>query len=69
MDAMMAIASCTKLITTIAALQRVERGHVGLDDDLAGLLPELAELEILAGMDPTTGKPILKKRETKITLR
>jgi CubicO group peptidase (beta-lactamase class C family) len=68
-DTMMAIASCTKLITTIAALQCVERGQIGLDDDVAGFLPELARLEILTGMDSATGKPMLKKRENKITLR
>jgi CubicO group peptidase (beta-lactamase class C family) len=68
-DAVMALASCTKLVTTIAALQCVERGLVGLDDDVAGTLPELARQEILTGMDPALGTPILKRRKNLITLR
>ena len=65
----MTMASCTKLLTTIAVLQCVERGLIGLDDDVARILPELAELEILTGMDSSTGIPILKKRTKAITLR
>ena len=60
-DAMMSIASCTKLITTIAALQLVERGLIGLDNDVAVVLPELVKLDILTGID--SGKGILKERE------
>jgi CubicO group peptidase (beta-lactamase class C family) len=67
-DAIMLIASCTKLITTIVVLQCVERDLIGLDDDLATILPELAELEVLTGID-NKGAPELKKRKNKITLR
>lgn len=67
-DAVFVLASMTKLMTTIAALQVVERGLVKLDDDLASHLPELAAVPILTGFD-SDGKPTLKKRENAITLR
>jgi CubicO group peptidase (beta-lactamase class C family) len=70
-DAVMLLASCSKLLTTIAALQCVEDGLVGLDNDLSDLLPELAKLGILSdtNSEVTGGKPVLKKRENEITLR
>ncbi|KAH7319641.1 beta-lactamase, partial [Stachybotrys elegans] len=43
------IASLTKLITTTCIMQLVERGHVRLDDDLRGLVPELEQASILLG--------------------
>jgi hypothetical protein len=46
----------------------VERDFIGLDDDLATILHELAELEVLTGID-NKGAPELKKRKNKITLR
>ena len=68
MDTVMWTASCTKLLTTIAALQCVERGRIALDDDTAALLPELAEQRILTGFDDG-GKPVLTDRKKAITLR
>lgn len=41
------IASMTKLLTSIAALQLVEQGLVGLDEDLSDLLPDMAEIPLL----------------------
>ena len=37
----------TKIVTSIAAMQLVERGKVELDQDLSGLLPEMAKIPIL----------------------
>lgn len=68
LDSVMWMASCTKLMTAVAALQQVEQGKIGLDDDVANLLPELAAAEVLDSFD-SEGKPVLKKREEKITLR
>jgi CubicO group peptidase (beta-lactamase class C family) len=42
------IFSMTKLVTSIAAMQLVEKGLVGLDDDLSSLLPEMAKIPILS---------------------
>ncbi len=63
------IASCTKLLTSIAVLQCVEKGLIGLDDDVAPILHELKGIQILKGFDPTSGKPILQTAKKAITLR
>jgi CubicO group peptidase (beta-lactamase class C family) len=55
-------------MTSISALQCVERGQIGLDDDVSKFISELRDLQILTGYDEG-GKPILKKAENKITLR
>ena len=62
------IASCTKLLTTIAALQCVERGQLGLHSDLGTVVPELANKEVLTGFDESTGQPQLRKADAPITL-
>ena len=48
--------SMTKLITSVAALQLVERGEIGLDDDLSTLLPEMTEIPILSNGQLTEPK-------------
>lgn len=67
-DAVFLLASQTKLVASIAALQAVEQGLIGLDDDVAEHLPELAKQPILKGFDDEK-KPILVERKNKITLR
>lgn len=62
------IASCTKLLTTIAALQCVEKGLLSLDADISNVLPEWEAPEILTGFDDA-GEPQLKKATKHITLR
>ena len=69
MDTIMRIASCTKLMTSIAAMQCVERGLVTLDTDVAEILPELAAQGILTGFDEATGEPIINERQNMINLR
>lgn len=56
-------------MTSIAALQCVERGQIGLDDDVSDILAELREAQILTGFDEGTEKPILKNARETITLR
>ncbi|KAI1106797.1 beta-lactamase/transpeptidase-like protein [Jackrogersella minutella] len=58
----------TKLVTSVAALQLVERGLITLDEDVSPLLPSLARLEILTGF-AEDGTPITRKRRNPITLR
>ncbi|KAI1780440.1 beta-lactamase family protein [Hypoxylon cercidicola] len=67
-DSVMWIASSTKLMTSVAALQQVERGLIGLDDDTAKLLPEIAALQVLKEFDEE-GKPVYEERKAPITLR
>jgi CubicO group peptidase (beta-lactamase class C family) len=61
------IASCTKLITSIASLQLVERGVINLDDPLDDLLPELASQPILKQNSDGTFE--LRDAKKSITLR
>jgi len=63
------LASSTKLMTSIAALQCVERGQFSLDEDITRLLPELKDIEVLKGFEAGTENPILVKATRKITLR
>jgi CubicO group peptidase (beta-lactamase class C family) len=63
------IASCTKLFTTVAAMQCVEKGLITLDEDISRILPEWSSPDILTGFDKESGEPLLKKATKKITLR
>ena len=63
-----AIASMTKAVTTVAALQLVEQGKVTLDEPVAKHLPKLEKLDVLEGFD-AAGKPILRPAKTPITLK
>ncbi|KEF56667.1 beta-lactamase [Exophiala aquamarina CBS 119918] len=63
------IASCTKLITTVAALQCVERGQLALDEDVSTILHELNSPDVLVGFDAQSGEPTLRKSQERITLR
>jgi CubicO group peptidase (beta-lactamase class C family) len=64
-----AIASMTKAVTTVAALQLVEQGKVTLDEPVSRVLPQLADPKVLDGFDGGTGKPILRPAKTPITLK
>ncbi|THU80377.1 beta-lactamase/transpeptidase-like protein [Dendrothele bispora CBS 962.96] len=68
-DSVMWIASCTKLVTSVAAMQIVEQGLVDLDEDISRVLTEWKNPEILEGFEEGTGKPILRRAKNKITLR
>lgn len=46
------IASCTKLITSIAAMQLVEAGRIGLDDPLEDVLHELKAVDMIVESSP-----------------
>ncbi len=48
-DALVRIASMTKPVTSIAFMQLVEQAKVALDDPVARVLPELANLGVYAG--------------------
>jgi CubicO group peptidase (beta-lactamase class C family) len=67
-DSIFAIASMTKAITTVAALQLVEQGKVDPEGPVAKYLPQLADLEVLAEFD-ANGKAVLRPAKTPVTLR
>ncbi|MBL8552921.1 MAG: beta-lactamase family protein [Phenylobacterium sp.] len=62
------IASCTKAITSAAALQLVERGVLDLDAPVGARLPGLAQPQVLEGFD-ADGTPRLRPARRPITLR
>jgi CubicO group peptidase (beta-lactamase class C family) len=67
-DSIFGIASMTKAITSVAALQLVEQGLLKLHEPVARHLPFLANLQILEGTDKVTGKPILRPAKNQVTL-
>ncbi|KAH8744121.1 beta-lactamase [Hyaloscypha finlandica] len=67
-DTPMRFASATKLLTTIMALQCVERGLIDLDENVEKFVPDLTSMKILAGFDDV-GKAIMRDRDGIITLR
>jgi methyl acetate hydrolase len=67
-ETMFRIASMTKAVTGVAALQCVERGTLALDQPAGEILTELAEPQVLEGFD-ANGEPILRAARRKITLR
>lgn len=58
----------TKLFTAVCAMQLVENGSIGLDDDVRPLVPQLAEAKILRGF-VGADVPYLEENTTPITLR
>jgi CubicO group peptidase (beta-lactamase class C family) len=67
-DSIFQIASMTKAITSVSALQLVEKGEVTLDEPVQKYLPKLANPQVLDGFSPS-GDPILRPAKTAITLR
>ena len=66
-DTMFRIASMTKIVTTTAALQLVERGKLDLDAPVDQYLPEFADLQVLEGFDGDT--PRLRAPASRATVR
>ena len=62
------LASSTKLLTTIAALQCVERGKLALHADISYILPELGAKELLTGFGDDNGEPQLRQAQNPNTL-
>lgn len=67
-DTLFQIASMTKALTSAAALQLVERGQLDLDAPIGGILPELADPQVLDGFNDA-GAAILRPARTPVTLR
>jgi CubicO group peptidase (beta-lactamase class C family) len=67
-DTMFWIASMTKAVTSIAALQMVEQGKLSLDKPISDVVMELSAAQVLEGFD-AEGKPKLRAPKRPITLR
>jgi CubicO group peptidase (beta-lactamase class C family) len=68
LDTIFRIASMTKAVTSVAAMQLVEQQKLALDEPIGGVLPELAAPYVLTGFD-AAGKPRLRPAKRPVTLR
>lgn len=68
-DALFRIASMTKPVTSVALMQLVEQGRLGLDDPAEKYLPELAGLKVIEAFDPATGAYRLRPPSRPATVR
>ncbi|MBI4892873.1 MAG: beta-lactamase family protein [Acidobacteria bacterium] len=67
-DSIFRLYSMTKAVTSVAAMQLVERGLLTLDDPASMWLPELGRLEVLEGFD-AEGEPRLRPASKAVTAR
>ena len=67
-DTVFRIASMTKAVTSVAAMQLVEQDKLQLDEPIGNVLPELAAPRVLEGFD-SSGTPRLRPARRPITLR
>jgi CubicO group peptidase (beta-lactamase class C family) len=67
-DTVFRIASMTKAITSVAAMQLVEQGKLSLDGPVPPIDPGLARPQVFTGFD-AAGKPVLRPAKRPITLR
>lgn len=67
-DTITRIASMTKAVTSVAVMQLVEKGEIGLDRPVGDYLPRLREVSVLEGFD-ADNQPILRPAESEVTIR
>ncbi|KAJ5584163.1 beta-lactamase [Penicillium hispanicum] len=68
LDDVLFLASATKLVTTIAALQCVDDGLLTLDGDVSSIAPELAAKQVITGFSDDGETPLLEPPTRPITL-
>jgi len=68
LDTIFRLASMTKAVTSVAAMQLVEQGKLQLDQPIGNVLPELSAPQVLDGFDDA-GAPRLRPAKRPITLR
>jgi len=69
LDALFRIASMTKPVTAVAAMQLVERGRVALDDPAEKYFPDFANQSVLESFDAATGAYKLRPATKPVTVR
>ena len=67
-DTVFRIASMTKAVASVAAMQLYEQGKFGLDQPLGAIIHELADLDVLDGFD-AGGQPQLRPAKRPVTAR
>jgi CubicO group peptidase (beta-lactamase class C family) len=68
LDTVFRIASMTKAVTSVAAMQLVEQGRLKLDDPVPDIDPALSAPQVLEGFD-ASGAPRLRPAKRPITLK
>ncbi len=68
-DSLFRIASMTKAVTSLALMQLIEQGRLGLDDPAEKHLPELVGLKVFESFDPATGAYKLRPASRPATVR
>jgi methyl acetate hydrolase len=68
-DAIFRIASMTKAVTSVAAMQLYEQGRFALDDPAETYLPELANLMVFESFDRATLRYRVRPAAKKVTIR
>jgi CubicO group peptidase (beta-lactamase class C family) len=67
-DSIFQLASMTKAVTSVAAMQLVEQLKLSLDAPIGALLPQLDKAQVITGFDDR-GRPQLRPAKRAITLR
>lgn len=67
-DTLCQIASMTKALVSVAAMQLVEDGRLALDAPIGAVLPALADPQVLTGFD-AGGQPLLRSARRPLSLR
>jgi methyl acetate hydrolase len=67
-DTVFRIASMTKAVTSVAAMQLVEQGKLTLNDPVPDIDPALSAPQVLEGFD-ASGAPLLRPAKRPVTLR
>lgn len=68
LDTVCWIASMTKAITSVCAVQCVERGLIDLDAPASAVVPSIAEAKVLTGFD-SSGMPSFREPKRPVSLR
>lgn len=69
LDTIFRIASMTKAVTSVAAMQSIERGLLQLDAPVYNYIPAFSELKILEGIDKSSGHPIYRQPKNPVTVK
>jgi CubicO group peptidase (beta-lactamase class C family) len=67
-DTIFRLASMTKAVTSVGALQLIEQGRLSLDTDVGEIVPAIKEIPILDGFD-AAGAARLRAAKGRVTLR
>jgi methyl acetate hydrolase len=69
LDSLFHIASMTKAVTSVAAMQLVEQGRFAIDDPIDKYFPEFTKLSVFDSFDPATGTYALRPAATPVMVR